>query len=151
MLLFFYSKLEMTTEKVVNMFEELFSSMGELKEEDRLRLASFLEKRNEYALQYVKLSEMRVKQLRNPSPMNELRASSFNDSVVLPFRTEVRDEMYELLESAVDFEALKDLLPMILAGVTRYINIPLVLSVLGTSPEDIQRLVAVIKDYIQPD
>jgi len=133
------------------MFEELFSSMGDLKEADRLRLASFLEKRNELMLQMLTLNSLQAKQLRDPSPENELRVSSFSNSVVKPLQRSIEQERTDLVKSAVDIEGLKGLLPMILAGLTQYVNLALVLNLFDTNPDDVQRLIKYIKDYIQSD
>lgn len=101
--------------------------MDQLDDETKQRLASLLENRNVYLLHFVELNRMRILQLTNPSPENAARMDQYVEQHMAPIREQMMLDSAHLLETAIDMDAIKEMLPMLLAGVMQKVNLPLLL------------------------
>jgi hypothetical protein len=133
------------------MLDELssFPSLDTLDDETRTRLANLLSNRNAYLAEMIKLNELRVDGLLNPTPAKQEAIDAFNSTVVAPLRDGLTSDTLALLGTAVDIDSLKDLVPFMLAGALRSINIPLLMATLGFEPDTINKLVKEISEYIK--
>jgi hypothetical protein len=130
-------------------FGGIDSSYGDLDLETRTALASFLSDRNEYTKQLLKLNELRIKVLQNPTPDGEKQLAEYSSAIVAPLRGKLSEQTVELLKRAIDLDSLKGLLPIIFLGVTQAINVPMLLTILGIDPDMIEQLVGQAKKFVK--
>jgi len=133
------------------MFEDMYASLTELKAEDRIRLAQFFMKTNELMKQKVMYNELQITYFTNPSPEVLARLEGIQSTVIEPMSTSLKREIIEIMKDSIDIEGLKGLLPMIVAGALRYINVPVVLTILGLKPDEIKEMALMVKDYLSFD
>jgi hypothetical protein len=133
------------------MFGDLpsFASLDTLDDESRTRLANLLSGRNAYNAELIKLNELRIDMLLNPTPEKQEAIDAFNTTVVAPLRDGLTQDAFALFSVAVNIDNLKDLMPMVLAGVLQSVNIPLLLTVIGLEPDTINKLVQAISEFIK--
>lgn len=130
------------------MFDMLSTSFASMDAADRAILARLLDKRNEYLAKTIKLNELKIAALTNPSAANEAAVNDFSTAVIAPLRDAMQDDVRALLQKAVDVDGLQSMLPMILAGALQSVNITLLLTAIGIDPDMISKLVKEIKEYI---
>lgn len=131
------------------MFGDMSSSFSDLEEDVRTRLASLLEKRNDYLVQQIKLNELRIIMLLTPSPANEAAVNAFNSTVVAPIRDGMGEDIMFLMDKALNVQGLKAMLPMVLIGVLQSVNITLALTTLGIEPDVVDRFTSAIGEFIE--
>ncbi len=127
---------------------EMNMSLGDLSLGERAALGDLLETRNEYMKRTVKLNELRIAYLRDPDPAKELAISSYHTLSVAPCQDKLRRQTMDILRQAVDVDAVKALLPAVLLGVMRSVNLPLALNALGLEQDDINKVIELVEDYI---
>lgn len=126
----------------------LDSSLDSLSPEDRERLADLLEARLALAEQQRVLNQMRITHLRDPKAVSEEQVNGYAKDIIAPARSRISEQQVLLLQSSIDAQKLKDMLPMILLAVTQSINIPLLLAALNIEPDMVEDLVKHIKEFI---
>lgn len=131
------------------MLGELSSSLTELDEDVRVRLAGLLEKRNRYLTEAIKLNELRIRVLMNPSELTESQANAFNSTVVAPLRDAMSDDMQFLTEKAINFDGIQAMLPMVVAGLLQSVNLTLLFTMMGADPDMIERSIGDVSKFIK--
>ena len=133
------------------MINALLPPLTDLDEETRLELANYLRDRNEYLEAVRTLNELRIQMLIDGTPESTERASDYASTVVGPLRDGLSPQLDRLLKKSVDFEGMKSMLPMIVMGLMRSVNLRLMLTTLGYEPDVIDKLVDMIKNYVSRD
>ena len=133
------------------MINALLPPLTDLDEETRLELANYLRGRNEYLEATRTLNELRIQMLIDGTPESAERASDYASTVVGPLRDGLTPRLIGLLKKSVDFESLKGMLPMVVMGLMRSVNLRLMLTTIGYEPDVIDKLVNMIKDYVSRD
>lgn len=133
------------------MINSFLPPLADLDEETRLKLANYLRDRNEYLDASRKLNELRIKMLIDGTPASAEHVNDYASTVVAPLRAGVSRQMTELLKRSVDLEGLKSMMPMVLMGLMRSVNLRLLLTVFDLEPDIVERMVTKIKNYIKLD
>ena len=128
-----------------------FGSNGSMFEsldaDTRLAVANLLQQRNEYAELMMEVNRRKIQILMNPTAEAEQDLAEYTSAVVAPMRMKMSQDTVALLGKAVDVEAIKGLLPIILLGLTQSIDLPLLFTVMGLDPDMIAESVGYIKEY----
>lgn len=131
------------------MLSELSGSFASMDEETRRMLAELLEVRNEYLNQLVALNGLRLKALHNPTPENEEAVNDFASAVLAPLSARNNELTMGLVKDAIDIEGIQKMLPMVLATMTQYFNLPLILTVLNIDPNAAEKTIAQMSAYFK--
>ena len=129
------------------MFGELNGDLADLEPDLRRKLAQFLERRNTYLTQTQELNRRKVALLVNPTPATRRDLEDYISAVIAPARERLYEDTIELFKEAVDVQKLKEMLPMALMALSEAVNFPILLTLLGADPEDIEKLVGKLRDY----
>lgn len=124
------------------MFAELSGSFDSLDPEKRRKLAEYLEVRNEYFEMSIKLNELRIRTLVEPTAANQDAMNDYASAVLAPMRLKHNELASGLVKDAVDLSKLKDMLPMLAAALTSAIDVPLLLTALNADPDMIEKIVS---------
>lgn len=133
------------------MINALLPPLTDLDTETRLMLANYLRDRNEYLEATRTLNEMRIQMLIDGTPESAERASDFASTVVGPLRDGLTPQMHALFKKSIDIEGMKSMLPIVLMGLMRSVNLRLLLTTAGAEPDVIDKMVEMIKNYISLD
>jgi hypothetical protein len=123
-------------------FAELSGSFDSLDPEKRRKLAEYLEVRNEYFEMSIKLNELRIRTLVEPTAANQDAMNDYASAVLAPMRLKHNELASGLVKDAVDLSKLKDMLPMLAAALTSAIDVPLLLTALNADPDMIEKIVS---------
>lgn len=133
------------------MLGNLTPSLCSLDEDERAKLAEVIRDRNEYLEQLIKLNELRLVTLANPTEANETAANDFNSTVVAPLRDKHMASGHELLREAVNLEGIKALMPIVAMGLLQSVNPTLALAATGAEPDLIERAISAVSEFIKSD
>ena len=131
------------------MFGEISSSYGELSPEQKQTLASFLADRNEYLTLQVRLNELRIQVLNNPTPAAEEQLQDFASAVVAPVRDRLSQQVLDLVGESVNVDKIMQMLPLLLLTMAQSVNIPMLLTVINLDPDMIEKLIGSASDYFK--
>lgn len=114
---------------------------GRLSESQRDSLADYLAARNEYLEASRTHNELLMGELENPSRSSDRQIRKFESTVLGPARARMRERQITLLSEAVDAEALAELVPDLLRGLSRSVSIPLLFAALNIDADRAEELV----------
>ncbi len=114
---------------------------GQLSQEQRGALAEYLTARDEYLQASRTYNELLIEELQNPSRSGNRQLRKFESDVLGPARTHMKGLQVTLLTEAVDTDALAELLPQLLAGLARSVNIPLLFAALNIDSDMAEKMV----------
>ena len=130
------------------MIQDFLPPLSELDEETRTKVAALLTDRNELLEAKVKLNRLRAAMLLNPTQSNIDSVEAYTSTVIAPLNTRLNEQAGELMMASVDVEGLKSMMPMVLMGLLRSVNLSLLLTAIDIEPDRIDRLISKIKDYV---
>ncbi|HET6746806.1 MAG TPA: hypothetical protein VFH06_01730 [Candidatus Saccharimonadales bacterium] len=128
---------------------ELSGSFDSLDPEKRRKLADYLEVRNEYLEMTIKLNELRIRTLVEPTAANQDAVNNYASAVLAPMRAKHNELASNLVRDAVNVESLKGMLPMLAMALTSSIDVPLLLTTLNVDPDMIEKIVGEASSFFK--
>jgi hypothetical protein len=125
------------------------SSLKDLNKEQRHALANLLNARKRYAAEEIKLNDLRLKALANPTRANEEAVRDFAASVTTPLREDVTRQTLALMHEAISVKELVEFLPSVLMGLLQFVNLPLMLTAIGVEPDEADKIIEIVTDYVK--
>lgn len=116
--------------------------------EEQTYLMVLLQRQQELHEAQAHLARLRLQQLRDPKPGGDEEIVDFAKMFVAPKRISMSKDAMPLLESAVDIEGLKSLLPMLVAGVLQYVDVDKLLYLSGMDADVVDDIVKAINKFI---
>ncbi len=129
-----------------------FSALNGLDDLDtptRQKLAEYLEARNRFYMQSGEVNRRRIALLYSPDADGQKDLEEYASVMLRPVQDEMNRLRDELFKAAIDLDELKDMLPMVLATVTRSVNLPLLLTLTDFDPDFIARGLEMLKQYFE--
>ena len=134
-------------------FDEIIAPLHELPEADRTALADFIAVRDDYRLAQLRVSKLKSNLLRTNNPAEQERISSEIDiltsTIVAPAREAHSRALRSFMQHCVNTQGLKEMFPMLLAGVLHSVNLPLLLEAIGFDGDNVKDLSAILKDVLK--
>ncbi|HJP81108.1 MAG TPA: hypothetical protein VJ841_01775 [Candidatus Saccharimonadales bacterium] len=124
-------------------------SLRDLSKEQRHALANLLNARKSYAAEEIKLNDLRLRALANPTSENEKAVRDFASTVTTPLREDVTRQTLVLMHEAIDTKGLVEFLPSVLMGLLQFVNLPLMLTAIGVDPDEADKIIQIITDYVK--
>lgn len=131
------------------MFAELSASFDSLDPEQRRKLCNYLEVRNEYLEASIKLNELRMRALVEPTAANQDAIDNYASAVMVPARTKHSMMLAELAKEAVDVQKIQEMLPMLAAAFVSAINVPLLMAALNADPDMIEKIIGEVSSFFK--
>ncbi|HEU5121638.1 MAG TPA: hypothetical protein VFT59_02240 [Candidatus Saccharimonadales bacterium] len=133
------------------MFSGLSGSYDQLTQDQRYKLAEFLQLKDEYLQMAVQLNRLRLRALTDPNPQHEAELQSYSSAVMAPVRTRMGQMLSELVKEAVDVDGIKQMLPMALMSFLPSVNLPLLFSILPFDPDTVEKLLGDARSFFRRD
>lgn len=130
-----------------DMVSGLSGDLVGLAAEDAQRLATVLERRNDYLGLQQQANRLRIKVLETRTAAAQQELNEYLSGAIASARARMTEDLVKLLDSAINIDGIKSLLPMMLLGIVQNINLPLLLTTLGLDPDMISELVKQAKRY----
>ena len=113
----------------------------------RRKLADLLHHRNEYSAMVTKVNNQKIQILMHPTAASEQELAEYTRTTVAPMREKLQKETVALMVQAVDVEGLKQMLPMLLAAVANFVDLPLLFEAAGLDPDMIEEALGLLREY----
>lgn len=130
------------------MFSLGSASYATMSEEKRAALAELLARRNAYNAEVMKLNELKIRQLMNPTADGQAQIEAFNSTVVAPLRNHMSTAIAAVIEDAIDLEKLQSMLPMVAMALLQGIDLPYLMEAFGFDPDMVTKLLGQLKKFM---
>jgi hypothetical protein len=125
------------------------NSLDHLDQDAREALVSLLEKRTAYFAHQTELNRLKIVALTTPTPEAWQAVTDYGTTYIKPLRESMTPEVMKLMERAVNVDAMKAMLPMLLAALAQSIDITLALTTLGADPDMVATVVGSAQEYFR--
>jgi hypothetical protein len=123
------------------------ASLDDLTEEKKELVADLLRARNDYLPLAVKLNELKLAHLANPTPNGEKEIAEYASAIVAPVRNRMNEAVMAVTTKAVNVDKLKGLLPSVLMSVLHATDLTLLLTAFGIDPDMVEQLMGKAGEY----